>query len=206
VNTAVLAWYTGVLHVMKPVTSGYRLALSYNVIHTLPDMPLPMVSKYADGPCAKLRRVLCNWKEKSKRPRSPDYITYLLTHQYSEVDFRRGASLLKGADSQRMAFVCAATEGLDFKILLANAKYCVSKSVEGDYGWCHRYYNSDTDEGEYISISISNVVDLDGHVILDGNKSIWMKDDDCFLPKNALQGVCPDGENEYIGNVSLPIR
>ena len=33
-QTTVLAWYTDVKHSIKPITSGYRLALSYNVYHT----------------------------------------------------------------------------------------------------------------------------------------------------------------------------
>lgn len=30
----VLAWYTEVKHGIKPITSGFRLALSYNMVHT----------------------------------------------------------------------------------------------------------------------------------------------------------------------------
>ncbi|KAG6805401.1 hypothetical protein H0H93_004866, partial [Arthromyces matolae] len=35
-STALLAWYTDVVHEVKPLKSGYRLALSYNLIHTVP--------------------------------------------------------------------------------------------------------------------------------------------------------------------------
>ena len=193
-KTAVLAWYTDVLHEVKPVTSGYRLALSFNMIHTSPDKPLPTVSSQADGPCAKLRRVLCEWKEISG---SPESIAYLLKHQYSEADFRRGASRLKGEDSQRMAFVRAATEGLDYAILLAKVEYRVSEPDE--YGCCN------DDEDRYINITISNVVDLDGQAVLSGHSSMDI-DKDCFLPKNALQDVRPDGEHEeFTGNVSLMV-
>ena len=194
-KTAVLAWYTDVLHEVKPVTSGYRLALSFNMIHTSTDKPLPTVSSQADGPCAKLRRVLCEWKERSG---SPESIAYLLKHQYSEADFRRGASRLKGEDSQRMAFVRAATEGLDYAILLAKVEYRVSEPDE--YGCCN------DDEDRYINITISNVVDLDGQAVLSGHSSMDI-DKDCFLPKNALQDVRPDGEHEeFTGNVSLMVR
>ena len=197
-NTAVLAWYTDVLHEVKPVTSGYRLALSFNVIHTSPDRPLPTVSSLAGGPFARLRRVLCEWKERSGEPSNPDCIAYLLKHQYSEADFRRGVHRLKGEDSQRMAFVRAATEGLDYAILLAKVEYHVSEDEE--YGWC---CDEDMDEGRYINITISNVVNLNGQAVLSGSRSIGI-DEDCFLPKNALQDVRPDGEHEeFTGNVSL---
>ena len=198
-NTAVLAWYTDVLHEVKPVTSGYRLALSFNMIHTSPDKPLPTVSSQADGPCAKLRRVLCEWKERSGEPSNPDCIAYLLKHQYSEADFRRGASLLKGEDSQRMAFVRAATEGLDYAILLAKVEYRVSES---EYGCWY----DDMEEERYINITISNVVDLDGQAVLSGHSSIKI-DEDCFLLKYELENVRPDREYmELIGNVSLIVK
>jgi predicted 2-oxoglutarate/Fe(II)-dependent dioxygenase YbiX len=31
-STSALAWYTDVMHEVRPVTSGHRLALSYNLI------------------------------------------------------------------------------------------------------------------------------------------------------------------------------
>src|SRR6266576_6819091 len=86
-NTAVLAWYTGVLHEVKPVTSGDRLALSYNLIHTSARISLPMAPTY-DGSCAKLRRVLHEWvKGNYQKPKERDYVAYLLKHQYSDLDF-----------------------------------------------------------------------------------------------------------------------
>jgi hypothetical protein len=193
-KTAVLAWYIDVLHEVKPVTSGYRLALSFNIIHTSPDMPLPVVPSHAEGPFAELRKVLCEWKETSGEPGSPDYITYLLKHQYSEADLAHGASRLKGKDSQRMSFVRAATEGLDYTILLAKVEYHVSEE---------EVYWYDMDECREISITISNVVDLNGEAVIQG----FEIDGDRFLPQNALQDVYPDGKHEkFIGNVSLMVR
>ena len=186
-KTAVLAWYTDVLHEMKPVTSGCRLALSFNIIHTSPEMPLPTVSSCADGPFAKLRQVLCDWKERSWEPGSPDCIAYLLKYRYSGADFGWGSSYLKEEDSERMTLIRAATNGLDYVIFLAQVEYRVSEV---------------TGEGRYTNITISNVVDLDGKAIRNGYSSIGI-DEDCFLPKNALQGVRPDGECD---EVSLMIR
>ena len=96
-----------------------------------------------------------------------------------------------------MAFVRAATEGLDYAILLAKVEYRVSEPDE--YGCCN------DDEDRYINITISNVVDLDGQAVLSGHSSMDI-DKDCFLPKNALQDVRPDGEHEeFTGNVSLMV-
>jgi hypothetical protein len=40
-STSALAWYTDVIHEVKPVTSGYRLAISYNLVNTSPGIPPP---------------------------------------------------------------------------------------------------------------------------------------------------------------------
>ena len=102
-----------------------------------------------------------------------------------------------------MAFVRAATEGLDHAILLAKVEYRVSEDEEYEYGRC---YGHDTDEGRYINITISNVVDLNGQAVLSGYGSIEIEED-CFLPKNALRDARPDGEHEeFTGNVSLMVR
>ena len=187
-NIAVLAWYTDVLTEMKPITSGYRLALAYNIIHTSRNMPLPTVSS-ADCLSAKLRRVLYNWKERCKEPEIPDCIAYLLKHQFSEEDFGRGASLLTGEDSRRIAFIRAVAEGLDFVILLAKLKYQVTDNDWGYSGCCPCII---VDK----SVTLSNWVDLDKHILLDDIRSIGIKKC-CFLPKNALQGVHPDGEKVW---------
>ncbi|TDL25474.1 hypothetical protein BD410DRAFT_800891 [Rickenella mellea] len=54
-STTVLSWYTDVMHEVKPITGGHRLALSYNIIHTAtsirPSLP------EADGPIQELRRL-----------------------------------------------------------------------------------------------------------------------------------------------------
>jgi hypothetical protein len=189
---AVLAYYTDVLTEMKPITSGYRLALSYNIIHTSRKMPLPTVSN-ADYLGAELGQVLRDWKQRSKEPEIPDCIAYLLKHQLSEDDFGRGASLLKGKDRRRIAFIRAAAEGLDFVILLAKLKYQVT---DNDYGYsgCCPCIVADK------RVTLSNWVDLDKHVLLDDIKSIKIKRC-CFLPRHALRGVYPDGqkENKYGG-------
>ncbi len=203
-NTAVLAWYTDVLHEVKPITSGYRLALSYNLINTSPRMALPKAP--TDGPCTELRQVLRNWeKGRYAEPEECNYIAYLLQHKYSEVDFKHGEACLKGEDKERVALVRAAAEGLDFVILLANMKYHVLDSDSAGWGKRRRGCGSGMDDdidGE-VDISLSKIFDLDGSVVLTGSsyQSIWVSED-CFLPKHALEDENPDDTEEggYTGN------
>ena len=206
-NTAVLAWYTDVLHEVKPVTSGYRLALSYNLIHTSPRVALPMAPT-DDGPCGKLRKVLCNWKMgKYEESEECGYIAYLLKHKYSEVDFRRGVSCLKGKDEERVALVRAAAEGLGFLILLANMEYHFHGWSEDDDGRRHGYSMHGFDEVD-VSISLSKMIDLDGKIVFGSGKHSVNIDKECFLPRDALDDERPDTSDEsgYTGNVSLSVR
>lgn len=49
-STALLAWYTDIKHKVKPVTLGYRLALSYNLIHVAPpNVPTPALPDMNDS-------------------------------------------------------------------------------------------------------------------------------------------------------------
>ncbi|KAF8338683.1 hypothetical protein F5887DRAFT_889771, partial [Amanita rubescens] len=228
-NTAVLAWYTDVLHenaaeraaqckripsVTTPITSGYRFALSYNLINTSPRMALPKAPT-DDGPCAELRRVLRNWeKGRYVEPDECNYIAYLLQHKYSEADFKHGEACLKGEDDERVALVRAAAEGLGFVILLANMKYHVSDYDSDDYGsgWSKRRRGCASHDdlrvdGE-VDISLSKIFDLDGNVVLNGSsyQSIRVSED-CFLPKHALDGENPDNTEEsgYTGNEGATI-
>lgn len=206
-NTAVLAWYTDVLHEVKPVTSGYRLALSYNLIHTSTRVPLPMAPT-DDGPCGKLRKVLRNWKTgKYEESEKCGYIAYLLKHKYSEVDFRRGVSCLKGEDEERVALVRAAAEGLGFLILLANMEYYFRGWSEDDDGRRHGYSMHGFDEVD-VSMSLSKMIDLDGKIVFGSGKHSVDIDKDCFLPRDALDDERPDTSDEsgYTGNVSPSIR
>jgi hypothetical protein len=138
-------------------------------------------------------------------------IAYLLKHQYSEMDFSRGASCLKGEDDERNALVHAAAEGLGLVILLAKIRYHFSGDADDFEGNGrikrqdgYRNLNDDLD-GE-ACISLSKIIDLSGHVVLDSHRSVEI-DEDCFLPRDALNDSRPDGtEEERTGNVSLYVR
>ncbi|KAJ7904418.1 hypothetical protein B0H14DRAFT_2662734 [Mycena olivaceomarginata] len=60
-NVSVLAWYTDVVHEIKPITGGYRLAIAFNLIQTANSRPkLPETSDFL----TKLRHVLLSWKQR----------------------------------------------------------------------------------------------------------------------------------------------
>ncbi|EJD55223.1 hypothetical protein AURDEDRAFT_35671, partial [Auricularia subglabra TFB-10046 SS5] len=91
-KTTVLAWYTDVKHEIKPITSGYRLALSFNLVHTTTALRPSLADNAA--PLARLRHVLLSWIQQQGRL---DRLVYQLDHNYSHANL--SASALKGSDA-----------------------------------------------------------------------------------------------------------
>lgn len=123
---------------------------------------------------------------------------------------------MKGQDEERVALVRAAAEGLGLVILLANLEYHVSGGLDDcDYGWSKRrpicaydraysgfgdfgdFSDREVDDfdNEFIDVTLSKIVDLDGNVVLGPKDSIEIGEDR-FLPRHALDGKSPDHSME----------
>ena len=70
-QTTIPSWYTDVTHEIKPITSGYRLALSFNLMHSnaclRPALPVN------NSVIKKLRHILLSWKQKKRRQPAQDH-------------------------------------------------------------------------------------------------------------------------------------
>ncbi|PIL31358.1 hypothetical protein GSI_06057 [Ganoderma sinense ZZ0214-1] len=179
-ETTVLAWYTDVEHAVKPITSGYRLALSFNVIHTTNSLR-PVVSKASDA-AVRLRRILKSWAEDNYD--APDKIIYLLDHKYSQANM--SGSALKGSDAHLVAMLDSVGRPLGFHLGLANLT-CTQRGSAVDSGCGYRGYgrrrggwgswyddeDEDEDEDEFVEmeeveqtdVDIEHLVDMDGKLI-----------------------------------------
>ncbi|KAI0052018.1 hypothetical protein FA95DRAFT_1533560 [Auriscalpium vulgare] len=124
-GTTALAWYTDVVHEVKPLTSGFRLALSYNIIHAGPSMP-PRIPT-ADKAIAALERVLSAWRQADYRGEEPDggappqKLAYLLDHRYSHANL--SFDKLKGSDASLVHAVREVSDRVDFRIALGSLRY-----------------------------------------------------------------------------------
>lgn len=178
IQTSVMAWYTGVTHETKPIINGYRLTLSYNLIHTA-TTPRPALS---DNESAKkmLRDALLAWKA-SEGPQCPEKVVYLLEHQYPQETLRKSA--LKGRDAQHATLIEALAKELGFRVGLASVE-CHLSGETGDseeyyarrrkrgWSWCVDDLDSEEDDVDPDSLcfndideretTISNLVDLNG--------------------------------------------
>lgn len=223
-STTVLAWYTDVHHEIKRVTSGYRLALTYNVIRppsrgaallpTPPDVLTIAVNN--------LRTILQRWAELPTNRRRT-FFAYMLTHQYSIDDLEdSGIEALKGGDKHKVGYARDIAEQLGYVLRLASIKYhelgAPDIGVLADEG--HRYKRRRGEDVEYASrrddrlddeipemdeiiqtsMEIDNVVDLEGESV---SEHFDMKAED-LVPSspsqgaNPVQGMKPD-ETEYEG-------
>ena len=213
-STALLAWYTDVKHEVKEVTSGYRLALSYNLIHVAPPgVPRPSLPDMSDS-LHLLRRVLKKWRDGMYEDGSDRNVAaYLLQHQYSSANLKEGVKTLKGVDAHRVAFIRRITDQLGFTVGLATLTHQVTGYPDNDYGYYGRrsrygYYDEDErgstpgmGEVESTTTTLSDVVDLCGTSLIPMGELVV--DDDCVIPKEPFEDETPDDTDYegYMGNV-----
>ncbi|KAF5390844.1 hypothetical protein D9757_004527 [Collybiopsis confluens] len=211
-GTSVMAWYTDVFHEVKPVTSGYRLALSFNVVRSATSsLAVPKLPDMAD-PGKPLRTFFRKWQaEKFDDPR--DKAAYLLGHSYSKNDLLHGEECLKGKDAHLLSYVRDVAEELGFVLALANIDYTVTGPAN-DYGGGYSHYkrgrwydeSDDSDGGPSDvsmdrdcdvvdrKLSVSDLYDLDGNLV-PGEIDIGNED---LIPENCFDGKSPD-DKEYEG-------
>jgi hypothetical protein len=141
-----VAFYADCRHHVRPVTSGYRVVLTYNLL--LEGDTLAGAAGRADP---ALTTVLASClSEHFGDSDEPTRLVYLLDHEYSQ----HGLSWarLKGDDASRAAMVRAAARAADCEIALALAEVQETwTAYEADswerQGWRGRY--RDDDEEEY---------------------------------------------------------
>jgi hypothetical protein len=191
-KTSVLAWYTDIMHEIKPITSGFRLAISYNLIHTSNSLKPTLLS--SQTLVNQLRHVLLSWKQ-TRLPK-PIKIIYLLEHKYSRANLRGDA--LKGTDAQKVGLLQDLARTTGFCMGLANVE-CHVNGAGNDYGGG---YGADGDvsmgDVEYRNMAIQNLVDLEGRLI---KEEINCEDDNEHIPEDLSDKVesGPPDEREYEG-------
>jgi 2OG-Fe(II) oxygenase superfamily len=210
-NFSYAAWYSDITHEVKPVTSGYRIVLTYNLIHRPSAMRLNQGS-----PSTRLISLLESWAVLCKEvfPTSdqpvewledeytcPTAFVYMLDHEYTnaELSFTR----LKGADQERVAEVRKACEKTGFSLFLASVVKSQTGSVDA-YG-----YEDDSDydgpprkiyDIEESSLVLSRVVEPEDLTFAE-DVDIQVDDDDIFVQEDPFHDD-PDHEeiSGYTGN------
>lgn len=203
-STNIMAWYTDITHEIKPVESGYRLALSYNLIRTTQSVRPPVQSNARMT--AALDRILQAWSQDLHGVDSPPKLIYRLDHSYSQANLN--GSALKGVDALRVAVLRPIAEKHGFKVGLAHLKLQLTGAWDrendgyrSDDGLHKRFKSRIPYTGK---ATITHLVDLEGTLVHE-NIAYFMGDETIpYRLGRGLERVQPDTEEveEYYGNVS----
>lgn len=189
-DLSTLAWYSDVQHEIKPILSGYRLVLTYNLVQ---DQTAPKQTAAAqDANHETLERLLRAWNHNFNYQ---DHFIYPLSFKYTENSLSQAN--LKGSDAAKGRYldqVCV-REGV-YWFLAQMTK----QNEEEDY---YRYIQPDGNNDQHILKSIclpdGQPIDLGG---------LYSVDKDALLAdQEILYGYRdPDSEDEgeYTGNENMP--
>jgi len=141
-----VAFYADCRHQVRPVTSGYRIVLTYNLI--LKGDTVAAAAVQAD-PALTGQLAGCLGEHFGKSSDEPTRLVYLLDHEYTQRAL--GWARLKGDDASRAAMVRAAAQNVDCEVALALAEVHETWSAyEAEESWdrgrYHEYGDDDEDE------------------------------------------------------------
>lgn len=153
------AFYADCRHEIKPVRSGYRIVLTYNLSLSVSGEPAGTIPEVARGTVDALAACLQehfstpvpppSWKRDGEASPPPDRLVYLLDHEYTERSL--SGTHLKGVDAVRAGALRTAAESADCEVVLALADISETWSAYDleaydRPGWRSRYRRWDHDE------------------------------------------------------------
>ena len=183
------AFYADCMHEVKPVKSGYRLCLIYNLIHTpRRDEKLLTAPDYRSTINA-VAEELAKW---TKTPDSIPKIAWLLEHNYTPAGLSFAG--LKNVDAARADMLKQAVEEIGYEIYLAIVH--IEEYGPAEIQWTGGYHHQFDDDEEYEIYEISDW----HHYISDwrslGDSSVEFGQIPLaageLLPKGALDDEEPD--------------
>ena len=138
-NYSYLACYADAQCFVEPVTSGYRLALTYNLIHHSEGIEESRPSSISTDHKAAINSILEDWK--ANIADCPNFSpVYMLDNDYMKGDI--ALELLKGADQARCHHLYDASRRHSFCVFLARFEHSTSQSRNSQNG-------DDDDDDDY---------------------------------------------------------
>lgn len=132
---AYAAWYADVTHEVKPVTSGNRLVLIYNLIQT--DSAARTSASTLTDSNSRLKAVFSHWNLGCKTDHQgfPRFLVYKLSHNYTKAAL--SFDHLKGSDNWTIQQLKNAAQDVAFTLYLAHVEKEIFGSCEEEdyYGW-----------------------------------------------------------------------
>lgn len=162
-----VAFYSDARHEVLPVESGYRVALTYNLLltgDTAPTQPgaalIGEVARFVDRHFTHTPAP--RWHGDRQALELPDRLVVLLDHQYTERGLRW--SHLKGDDVVRAEVLRGAAEAADCALALAQAEVHETRECFDDEPprWRHRGWNRYNDEDDQASgFEVGDLLDVE---------------------------------------------
>ncbi|TCD65291.1 hypothetical protein EIP91_002853 [Steccherinum ochraceum] len=124
-QTTVISWFSDVIQEVKPVASGYRLALAYSVIHTSTSRPRPVFSIDPED-IRQLREAMTSWKRavesKDDSFTTPEKLVILLAAKYPKY---QAPEDLDEDDANRVSTLALLANHLGFSAAFANLEWSI---------------------------------------------------------------------------------
>jgi hypothetical protein len=187
--------YADVDHAVLPVTSGYRLVLTFNLL----SQGEPQLAASLGDDQAKLCNLLASWARSIQRMDgdAPLQLVYILEHEYTQAGLR--LDRLKGNDRRKVAYLKGACDEQKFCVCLAQLELSkvggVDENEDGydseclnDAGYHELYEVCDT------QLSLLKIYDIDGTEIA---TDVELSEED-VVQEASFEGVDPDDE-DYSG-------
>jgi hypothetical protein len=222
-HTQFAAFYADCEHEIRPVTSGFRLALVYNL--TLARSKRTIAAPRSNERIAAIAGILQRMKEEVVEPAASDQtihsskVAILLEHKYSPKGLAFDA--LKGIDRAKASVLFAAARQSGFDAFLSLVTHWESGSAEpsGDYGYRRSGYRrgydddfGDDDSGEHEmgevfdeSLTAQRFSDADGKPLAFGRIPL---DEAEIISESPLNEGEPDKEDfeGYTGNAGMTLE
>lgn len=164
--TNVMAWFNTITPEAKPITGGYRLALSYNLIHATESVcpTIPTNLKFLKTAILSFRL----WTY-LPAPKSREKLVCLLEHYHAPLAASLRDGTCKGLDDIKVALLAQAADQVGFSVGLATAVYHLTGSANDSFD--DRYDENadaiDFEEIESRELTFEDFIDLDGNKIPD---------------------------------------
>jgi hypothetical protein len=230
-QTQFAAFYADCEHEIRPVTSGFRLALVYNLAlaKSKPAITAPTSSEHI----AAVARILQQWIDRNgisetlsdtDKDRPTTKLAVVLDHEYTQAGLT--CNTLKGIDRAKadVLFAAARQTGCDASLALVTKWVSGSAEPSGDYGYGYgygrsrrrsRYRYDDDDESDEGGHEMGEVFDesLTAEHFSDANGNPLAfdqipLDDDEIVSKTPLSAGKPDKEDfeGYTGNAGMTLE
>ena len=137
-ETSMVVFYADALHEVRPVRTGHRVSLTYNLMLEGSTSPAGVAhDEVADAVTLLTRYFTTAIPDRYGRPATvPTRLAYLLDHAYTPRALAQGTGRLKGVDAQRAAILTEAARRADCDVVPALADVHETRNDEpyGRYG------------------------------------------------------------------------